>query len=155
MTSDGISTEDWELVRVYATNVSNAVLKEDNQAAADMTQQLLCYLDRLETRYGKLPSILATRADYVTDIQQRRRLLELAHSEAHQAKDVYNLLLTASSLTELFVEELPNAQLADMWLARLSEALGEKWHDEEHRSFLELSSRVTELRLRQNVDPEV
>jgi hypothetical protein len=62
-TSDGMSGEDWDLVHELALEIANA---EDGSPEEELSRnRLLRYLDELEERYGRRPSILATRADYV------------------------------------------------------------------------------------------
>ena len=72
MTSDGISDADWDVVHALAVEIVNA---SESEAAVRTTAALLCHLDTLEQKYGALPSILATRADYVEDAGERLRLL--------------------------------------------------------------------------------
>ena len=105
MTTDGISTEDWEVVKDFAAKIANAVCAEDNANSQRLTEDLLRYLERLETKYGRLPSIIATKADYTTELNQRVQLLKQAYALAKQSNDKVNMTLTASSLAQLFVEE--------------------------------------------------
>ena len=59
----------------------------------------LSTLDRLEVTYGALPSILATRADYLDDEDPRREeLLLQAYALAESRHDTMNLLDVAHSL---------------------------------------------------------
>ena len=56
-TSDGITTEEWEIVRELAVEIVNA----SDERELQYRQQLLSYLETLEEKYGPLVSILATR----------------------------------------------------------------------------------------------
>lgn len=67
MTPDGISTEEWDRVHVVAVDIVNASAMEDDVLCAHHTERLLDILDGLEAIYGKIPSILDTRADYTDD----------------------------------------------------------------------------------------
>lgn len=73
-TSDGISSEDWDKVHELAVEIVNA---GDAQSEVHRSQ-LLIYLDQLEKKYGELPSILATRADYVAELKHKEALLKRA-----------------------------------------------------------------------------
>jgi hypothetical protein len=74
MTSDGITRSDWDTVGDYAARIANAVCSQPEQMAGAraLTRDLLDYLDCLERSYGRLPSMLATRADYVSSTAERR-----------------------------------------------------------------------------------
>src|SRR5262245_6166149 len=95
MTSDGISTEDWEVVRDYAAKIANAVCAEDEPTSDILTEKLLRYLECLIIKYGTRASILATKADYAKDTGQRQHLLERAYEIARQSDDKPNLTLAA------------------------------------------------------------
>ena len=116
-TSDGIRTEDWDVAHALAVEIVNA----GSGRADEVRQQLLSYLEMLEQRYGALPSILATRADYLApDDPAREELLIRAHAAAESRGDTANVVLAAQSLAELFLEwrRLPDA---DRWLTHLRE----------------------------------
>jgi hypothetical protein len=121
-TSDGISSEDWDLLRELAVEVVNAEPGEDEELCR---RRLLDYLDGLESKYGPLPSILATRADYlVDDVPGRVTLLSRAYALAAEAGDARNQLHIASSLAAIYIEEVENAAEGGKWLARAKEHLG-------------------------------
>lgn len=148
MTSDGISKEDWDVVQDYAMQIANAGLASNDKTPERIVQKLLDYLDSLETKYGKLPSILATRADYISDIKLRVRLLEEAYELSKDSNDKGNLMLIASSLSQLFVEKLEDASSGEKWLVLFADALGEKWDDFEYLELQELAAKVEKLKLR-------
>ncbi len=94
-TSDGISAKDWDVVHDLAVDVVNA----PDQDRPSLRRRLLEDLDRLEVTYGALPSILATRADYLDDEDPRREeLLLQAYALAESRHDTMNLLDVAHSL---------------------------------------------------------
>ena len=68
------------------------------------TSQLLQYLDELGAKYGALPSILATRADYLMDRTEREALLIQAYILAEALNDTLNMKETEDSLAELYIE---------------------------------------------------
>lgn len=152
MTSDGINTEDWEVVQDYAAKIANAACADDAKTSDIITEKLLRYLECLEAKYGKLPSILATRADYVNDLTQRVKLLEQSYELAKQSDDRENLTLTASSLAQLYVEEAVDVSAAQKWLALLADALESKWDDLEYQEFQKLTTQVESLNRRGKPD---
>ena len=72
-TSDGISSQDWDVIHELAVEIVNA---PDNEKPA-YSKKLVDYLETLERNYGPLPSILATRADYLPEGDPVRRDLLL------------------------------------------------------------------------------
>jgi hypothetical protein len=116
-TSDGISTEDWEKVQEFAVDIANA--PDDD----GLRNNLLKWLEQLERKYGSLPSVLATRADYLdSEDPQREQLLIRAYSAAKSRADVHNLVHIAHSLAELYLERRCAAD-ADQWLTALRQNL--------------------------------
>jgi len=114
-TSDGISAEDWVVVHELAVEIVNA---PDGESSASR-KKLMDYLDTLECRYGPLPSILATRADYLPDDDPAKTELLLSAYRAAQASgDCKNQLLVAGSLADLYLER---GELFDAsrWLERM------------------------------------
>lgn len=74
---------------------------------------LLRFVDQLERKYGWLPSIIATRGDYIGSWSslKRLRLLEKAFKLAERFKDKPSKTLIASSLAETYIEDLRNFRL--------------------------------------------
>lgn len=113
MTSDGISKVDWDELHLLAVDVANAETDEEERLARE---SLLRHLSMLETRYGRRPSLLATRADYVdTDAEAERLLLE-AYEVAGAFRDVANLKEVALSLSTLYAIQLRDLERARHWL---------------------------------------
>ena len=118
-TSDGIATADWDVVHGLAVDVVNA----SDEQKAHHVRQLLDYLDVLEFKYGPLPSILATRADYLdAEDPAREELLLHAQSIAEANDDVANRVSITQSLAELYLEKA-DLKKADHWLTRMRECL--------------------------------
>jgi hypothetical protein len=134
MTSDGINSKDWAVVHEYALQVANAASKRDRRGARMATALLLRHLDQLELSYGRLPSILATRADYVGDKCESIRLLHSAWRAARNRSDKCNLTHIASSLAELYIETLRDLRRGRIWVSRLQAALVEHWDEDECRT---------------------
>jgi hypothetical protein len=115
-TSDGISTEDWNAVHELVLSIANAEAEAEENI---FTNQLLQVLDELEGRYGALPSILATRADYVSDVSEQAVLFKQAYALAESSNDIRNLKLISHSLAELYIRELKDPSEGRVWLKRL------------------------------------
>lgn len=130
MTSDGISTKDWDRVKERAAKIATAVCSDKSAQAKKETTALLVLLDQLQKRYGELPSILATRADYVTGATKSLGLLKKAYALAEKTNDKTNLTYIASSLAELYVVDRRDKKNGKLWLAKLRTGL--RGHFDEH-----------------------
>ena len=86
MTPDGITSADWDRVAELALELSRHV---DDEGSDEYRNRLLLYLDTLESKYGQLPSILATRADFWWDEQTATKedLLIRAYQLAVERRD--------------------------------------------------------------------
>jgi len=113
-TPDGISTEDWDVVHELTVDLFNAAEDESDRHRA----RLLRYLDRLQEKYGELPSILATRADFIGDDLRKEQLLDRAYILAEARGDGRNAFYIAHSLAELYIETFKNAVEGRKWLER-------------------------------------
>lgn len=111
-TSDGISTKDWDIIHELALDIVNS--NEDR--SKQYTVQLLNFLEALEKKYGELPSILATRADYIDDILEKEELYEYAHTLSEKRNDLQNCIETAHSLSELYIEEFKDVKKGSKWM---------------------------------------
>jgi len=112
MTSDGISLEDWATVRELAVALANASDDEDEPHR----ERLLAYLRELISKYGELPSIVATQADYAGDPGESERLLLRAFDLALPIDDRSNVLEIALSLADLYASDLQRVVEATRWL---------------------------------------
>lgn len=119
-TSDGISGEDWDVVHDLSLKIVNAEAESEENIYTD---QLLHYLDELEEKYGALPSILATRADYASDTKEQSALLRQAYALAEASRDTANLKQIAHSLAELYIEDVKDASEGQIWIERLRDHL--------------------------------
>jgi hypothetical protein len=112
-TPDGISTQDWDGVHELAVDLVNA----DEEQSEECRVRLLRYLDKLEEKYGELPSILATRADYIDD--QREGAASGSRVWLAETRgDARNAFYVAHSLAQLYIEELKDATEGRRWLER-------------------------------------
>jgi hypothetical protein len=118
-TTDGISTEDWDVVHQLAVDIVNA----PDDERAKHRHRLLEHLETLESKCGALPSILATRADYLdADEPAREELLVRAFAAAELRDDATNFFEIAESLTELHLESKRLVE-ANQWLSQMREQL--------------------------------
>jgi hypothetical protein len=123
LTSDGISTADWDRVHELAVEVANASGARDEDARERAARQLTGLLDELQEKYGPLPSLLATRADYVDRPEDQEYWLLAAYEAAVRRDDPKNLTWIAESVARFYVETRPERANAEEWLARLEQHL--------------------------------
>ncbi len=116
MTSDGITKRDWDKVGVIACRICNAGMADDNQGCRRARNALLTCLDELEMKYGRLPSIVATRADFGGNARLRVKLWKEAYSLALVRADKKNLALISSSLAGFMINDQENAGAGQRWL---------------------------------------
>ena len=114
-TSDGITSEDWDPVHDFALDIVNG----DGDECETLKCALLTYLDSLQIKYGELPSILATRADYVNNLEQKEQLLSRAYVLAEARQDIRNQFEIAHSLAELYIDDFEDPTAGSKWLGRL------------------------------------
>lgn len=142
-TSDGINSDDWDAVHDLSLKIVNAEAESETNI---YTNQLLQYLDDLESKYGALPSILATRADYVLDVEEKAALLRQAYVLAEASGDATNLKEIAHSLAELYIEDLKDSYEGRTWLKRLSDHINfalDKSLSAEFERLQEILNRLT------------
>src|SRR5258706_14717416 len=105
-TPDGISAEDWDRITELSMQIWRHI--NDDDAHERCRLALLNYLDALEVKYGSLPSIVATRADFISEAQtpNREELLARAYALAVERRDRINALYISHSLTDMYLDEL-------------------------------------------------
>ena len=67
MTADGITDDDWYTVHEAVCRIVNASGRDDQVMVAHHTESLFDILYQLETTYGRIPSLISTRADFLGD----------------------------------------------------------------------------------------
>ncbi len=92
--------------------------EEDSPEENSYRTQLLNYLDELTGKYGELPSLLATRADYIDDPIETERLLLRASELAAHIGDTRNVCEVALSLADLYATERLRSVAARAWLEK-------------------------------------
>ena len=144
MTSDGISDDDWKQVVERSHALVDASSIDDEVLIQAREQELFEVLDALERKYGPLPSLTATRADFTDETEERQRLLELAYQQAIDRDDRTNLLLVCESLAELMITDLQQKERGAKWLKLMKAYLppsGDevRRYQELHRALQDLS----------------
>jgi hypothetical protein len=142
----GISTEDWDRVHVVAVDIVNASAVGDDVLCAHHTQRLLDILDELEVTYGRIPSILDTRADYTDDATVAIALYEEALA-ATEDPDLACLVLP--SLIRLMIEEHHDESSISRRILQL-EQLTDQEKCFELEELQELQSNFEELKKQNN-----
>lgn len=142
MTSDGISTKDWDRVKDRAAKIATAVCSDKNVQAKKETKALLALLDRLQKQYGELPSILATRADHVASSSESLGLLKQAYALAEKTNDNANLNYIASSIAELYMIDRQDKRNGKLWLAKLRTGLRRHFDEHEFKIYKTLQKMI-------------
>tara|TARA_B100001105_G_C22321808_1_gene412877 strand:+ start:456 stop:947 length:492 start_codon:yes stop_codon:yes gene_type:complete len=112
-TSDGISLSDWEKVEDLAIEFTNVTLSDSDNSV--FREKLTRLLTDLEDKYGRLPSLLATEADFILDKKRALSLLKEAYVCALELNDEQNLSYISSSIVEFYNDE-NNIKLIAFWL---------------------------------------
>lgn len=142
-TSDGIEKNDWDTIGDLAVTVANRS-RSGCDASLDR-KRLLRALDKLEKKYGRLPSILSTRADYVDDFEVSLSLLKEAYVTADERSDVKNKAFISSTISELYLETFQRKDRARFWLGLFKKDL-ESYSEDEYLKKLcsDLSDSLSE-----------
>ncbi len=82
-----ITKEAWSEVHQKACDIANASMMDDDVLAASHSAAMFDILDALERDFGRQPAIIATRADYVEDIDSKRQLFADALALARELGD--------------------------------------------------------------------
>ncbi|RYD17418.1 MAG: hypothetical protein EOP88_26685 [Verrucomicrobiaceae bacterium] len=137
MTPDGISTADWNRVHEAACRIVNAIMMDDDVLSDHHTSSLFEILDELERRYGRLPSILATRADFSDDPLEAIPLLEEALA---LSTDALSSRLALQSLVTRMIEGGHDDNEVEARLAELDELSDEQTDPSDFEEALDLRS---------------
>lgn len=105
-----ITKAAWDHVIEKACDVANATRTDDDPIYDVYREQMLELLDELEAEFGTQSRILDTRADYIDDPIERRRLCTKALELARAQKDQDEIEVVLQSICNLEEELLPEAQ---------------------------------------------
>lgn len=146
-TPDGIATEDWAGIEALARAVVEASGEGSTIAYVEAVEELRERLRLLESRYGPLPSILATIADYTEDDDEAIHLLKNAYFIAEQRHDVQNMTYIASSIAQRYVEDLHDLLEGRSWANVLRQCLKSFPDASEFELLSELEARLNNVEL--------
>ena len=96
-----ISRQDWERVIEKGCDIANATGSDGDPMYTVHLQALRALLDELEMKYGPQSRILATRADYLESLPERRALYERALDLARKAHDMEEIEEITDSINQL------------------------------------------------------
>jgi hypothetical protein len=96
-----ITKTAWDRVIEKACDVANTTRASDDPMYDVHRQQMLELLDELEAEFGTQSRILDTRADYVDDPLERRRLCTKALELAIEQNDQSEIDVVLQSLRDL------------------------------------------------------
>jgi len=129
--------KDWRRVEAIARAIVEAETR-----AEQLRSRMIDLLRRLERKFGALPSIVATRAEYTERVPEKIRLLDKAYESAVSQGDQLNKVLISSSIARVFVEDLGDVKAGKQWLARLRRHLSEHFDKVESAEYGRLSRRL-------------
>jgi hypothetical protein len=120
-TSDGISDAEWDVIQQFAEQIAdaNSLGASDQFLASGLKREL----KKLASKYGRLPSIVATEADYTRDKVKELSLLKEAYVGSCELSDFKNKSYIAASIAEYYVERVLDIGKANYWLSQLQESL--------------------------------
>lgn len=144
-TPDGISAEDWDVVHEFALEMLDASVNGSEDDRQECRTRFLNYLGWLEGKYGERASILATRADYIDDVQRKRELLTRAYVLADASNDGLNKMEIAHSLAELHIDELKDVVEGSRWLERLKQHAAQQDDASRQRDYERLREEIEKL----------
>lgn len=106
-----ITKAAWDRVLEKACDVANATQTDDDSMFDVYCRQMHYLLDELEAEFGPQSRILDTRADYVEDPVERRRLCTKALELARERNDQEEIEIVLQSLRDLDEDLLHGAKL--------------------------------------------
>lgn len=117
-TEDGISVADWNQVHQLAVDVVNASAVSDQPRTARAQRAMHALLRRLIVKYGELPSLLGTKADYTASLSKRISLYQRAYETALHRKSAYQAFQSAIDLARCEHERGSPTETVKCWLTR-------------------------------------
>ena len=97
-----LDRSDWTKLTNLSAKIADAVLVEgDELLAGKSIKELLALIDSLLHKYGKLPSLLAIKADFINDSGDRLELYDKAYVMAEKDHDFLNMKMILESIEEM------------------------------------------------------
>lgn len=109
------------------TQVIEAVANSDSPY---LFEKLVSLINRLRLKYGDLPVLLSTKADFIDDFDERILLYEKTIELAEEPEDTAYIIQSVESLVEIYVYELRDYEKGAKWLTELERLT--KIHGEEY-----------------------
>lgn len=141
-TPAGVPKEHWDKVHDLALVYANHMVAGAHERAENARRSMLRLLRAIERRFGELPSLLATRSDYVISTAYREKLLLRAFKLARRRGDSANRVLVSSSLASFYIEDVGNFAEGKKWLDELELALETCPIDTERRAWRAMAKVV-------------
>ena len=137
-----IHKKDWEKVTTLACNLANAAEEDNEKLSCRYRKRMHQLLDNLIEKYGELPSLLATKADYAENIREKLALLRKSYAIALKANDQANLTWVSSSIAEIYIDELKSLRSGRRWISLLEKHLQDYSDDEERKNFQRMQKQL-------------
>lgn len=150
-TPDGILKCDWNQLQELVTDYVNDELGSDASEEESIRSSILNYIDMLLSKYGKLPSLLATRADYVRTDREAVQLLEEAYQISENLGDCRNKTFISSSLAESYYTKIKDAEKGVYWTDKLSVDLEFYYDEDEYEVWQELKGEQNQNGVRRKI----
>ncbi|MBU6953839.1 hypothetical protein [Hahella sp. HN01] len=143
-TSDGIDIYEWETIVELASEIANMTAIDVD--ASLIERKLLLELDKLEEKYGPLPSILSTKAEYIDEFRLKLTLLKEAYINSCEISDLNNRAFISSTIAELYIDNCNDIVRSKYWLEKFRKDL-ERYPEDEYLNGLyqELSAKYRDL----------
>ena len=135
MTPDGISDDDWHRVHHAACDIVNASAAGDEVLSEHHHERLFEIIGELEASYGRLPSLLATRADFMDDDAAAIPLLQEA---LVACEDPLSEQLTLESLIGRMINQHYPDEIIQNHLTRLGSIIANEGDDSDQEKLAEL-----------------
>ncbi len=142
-TPDGIADADWNEIEQLARAVAEAAITDDSLLYASAVDELQKRLAKLQSRYGPLPSILATMADFTENDRDAIHMLETAFFAAKERDDTRNMTYIASSIAQRYVEDLSDLASGQDWVDVLRRCLVSFPDETEFKVLAELEAQLS------------
>jgi hypothetical protein len=101
---------------------------------------MACLL-KLEQKYGRLPSLIATRADFCDNKRQSIKLWKEAYSLAMSRNDKRNLSLISSSLAGFMINHKEDPVAGQHWLDIMKGHMSK----DDNQEYLALQRRIKQI----------
>lgn len=137
MTPDGISDDDWQRVQEIAFDIFNAITAGDEALSEHHHERLFEVIGELEAVYGRLPSLIGTRADFMNDDAAAIPLLQEALAACEEP---YSEIFTLDSLISRMISQHFPDEIIQTHLTRMETLIEIHGDDEDRRKLEEMKT---------------